>query len=112
MTTTWPRHRSGAPASPKVEGLPEEFRFHDFRHYLASLLIGSGLDVKVVPHRLRPGSAKTTWTPMAICGRTATSPLEPPWVQCWRLVRSGNLKLHKSAAQRRVAVRCRNTWRT
>jgi len=28
--------------------------------YLASLLIGSGLDVKVVQHRLRHGSAKTT----------------------------------------------------
>jgi len=32
----------------------------DLRHYLASLLIGSGLDVKVVQHRLRHGSAKTT----------------------------------------------------
>jgi hypothetical protein len=39
---------------------PEAFRFHDLRHYLASLLIGSGLDVKVVQHRLRHGSAKTT----------------------------------------------------
>ena len=47
-------------ARPKVEGLPVEFRFHDLRHYLASLLIGSGLDVKVVQHRLRHGSAKTT----------------------------------------------------
>jgi integrase len=40
--------------------LPEGFRFHDLRHYLASLLVGSGLDVKVVQHRLRHGSAKTT----------------------------------------------------
>ena len=40
--------------------LPEGFRFHDCRHYLASLLIGSGLDVKVVQHRLRHASASTT----------------------------------------------------
>ena len=43
-----------------MEGLPAEFRFYDLRHYLASLLIGSRLDVKVVQHRLRHGSAKTT----------------------------------------------------
>jgi len=43
-------------ARPKVEG----FRFQDLRYYLASLLIVSGLDVKVVQHRLRHGSAKTT----------------------------------------------------
>lgn len=41
-------------------GLPDGFRFHDLRHYLASLLIGSGLDVKVVQARLRHASAKTT----------------------------------------------------
>jgi integrase len=43
-----------------VEGLPEGFRFHDLRHYYASLLISSGLDVKVVQTRLRHGSAATT----------------------------------------------------
>jgi integrase len=32
----------------------------DLRRYLASLLIGSGLDVKAVQHRFRHGSAKTT----------------------------------------------------
>ena len=37
-------------------GLP----LHDLRHYLASLLNASGLDVKVVQHRLRHDSAKTT----------------------------------------------------
>ena len=41
-------------------GMPEGFRFHDLRHYLASLLIASGLDVKVVQARLRHASAKTT----------------------------------------------------
>ena len=63
---------SGGPASPwaierairtarrKIEGLPEGFRFHDLRHYFASLLIASGADVKVVQARLRHASAKTT----------------------------------------------------
>ncbi|WP_433357420.1 IS701 family transposase [Microtetraspora malaysiensis] len=36
------------------------FRFHDLRHYLASLLIASGADVKIVQARLRHASAKTT----------------------------------------------------
>ena len=43
-----------------VTGLPEGFRFHDLRHFYASLLIASGADVKVVQHRLRHASAKTT----------------------------------------------------
>ncbi len=46
-------------ARAKVD-LPEGFRFHDLRHYYASLLISSGLDVKVVQTRLRHASAKTT----------------------------------------------------
>lgn len=60
QTSTWTIERAIRAARPKVAGLPGEFRFHDLRHYLASLLIGSGLDVKVVQHRLRHGSAKTT----------------------------------------------------
>ena len=36
------------------------FRFHDCRHYFASLLISAGLDVKVVQSRLRHASAMTT----------------------------------------------------
>jgi integrase len=60
QSSTWAIERAVRAARPKVDGLPEEFRFHDLRHYLASLLIGSGLDVKVVQHRLRYGSAKTT----------------------------------------------------
>lgn len=43
-----------------VDGLPAEFRYHDLRHYFASLLIASGADVKVVQARLRHSSAKTT----------------------------------------------------
>lgn len=47
-------------ARETVDGLPEGFRIHDLRHYYASLLIASGLDVKVVQARLRHASAKTT----------------------------------------------------
>ena len=49
-----------AAAASKVPGLPADFRFHDLRHYFASLLIASGADVKVVQARLRHASAKTT----------------------------------------------------
>ena len=47
-------------ACRETAGLPTDFRFHDLRHYFASLLIASGLDVKVVQARLRHASAKTT----------------------------------------------------
>ncbi|WP_034661334.1 site-specific integrase [Cellulomonas sp. KRMCY2] len=44
----------------RARALPEGFRFHDLRHFYASLLIASGADVKVVQARLRHASAKTT----------------------------------------------------
>jgi integrase len=44
----------------KVEGLPQGFTFHDLRHYLASLLIASGADIKTVQARMRHASATTT----------------------------------------------------
>jgi integrase len=47
-------------ARKKVPGLAEGFRFHDLRHYLASLLINSGTGVKVVQARARHASATTT----------------------------------------------------
>ncbi|VXC29397.1 Site-specific integrase [Microbacterium sp. 8M] len=47
-------------ARARVEGLPDDFRIHDLRHYFASLLISSGLDIKTVQARLRHASAKTT----------------------------------------------------
>jgi hypothetical protein len=59
-------------------GLPEGFRFHDLRHWYASLLISSGGDVKVVQARLRHASAKTR---TATCGPTPTTApgrLRPP----------------------------------
>ncbi|GAA4746601.1 tyrosine-type recombinase/integrase [Gordonia alkaliphila] len=56
----WSIERAVRAAKPKVKGLPEEFSFHDLRHYLASLLIASGSDVKTVQARLRHSSARTT----------------------------------------------------
>jgi integrase len=43
-----------------IDGLPEGFSFHDLRHYLASLLIASGADIKTAQARMRHASAKTT----------------------------------------------------
>jgi integrase len=47
-------------ARTRVPGLPAGFRYHDLRHYFASLLIAAGADVKTVQARLRHASAKTT----------------------------------------------------
>ena len=47
-------------ARTAVPGLPAGFRYHDLRHYFASMLIASGADVKVVQARMRHASAKTT----------------------------------------------------
>jgi integrase len=47
-------------ARNEAKGLPAGFRYHDLRHYFASLLIASGGDVKTVQARLRHASAKTT----------------------------------------------------
>ena len=51
--------RCATPRS-RVVGLPDGFSFHDLRHYLASLLIASGADIKTVQARLRHASASTT----------------------------------------------------
>jgi integrase len=56
----WALQRAFRAARSAVKGLPEGFRFHDLRHYYASLLISKSLDVKVVQARLRHASAKTT----------------------------------------------------
>ena len=56
----WGLERAFRAAKAKVPELPAEFRYHDLRHYYASLLIASGADVKVVQARLRHRSAKTT----------------------------------------------------
>lgn len=59
-TTPWAIERGIRAVRGSVEGLPEGFRFHDLRHYFASLLISHGLDVKVVQTRVRHASATTT----------------------------------------------------
>ena len=56
----WALERAIRTARGKVDGLPAGFRYHDLRHYFASLLIASGADVKIVQARLRHASAKTT----------------------------------------------------
>jgi integrase len=58
--STWALERAMRTARAKVPGLPKGFRYHDLRHYLASLLIADGADVKTVQARLRHASAKTT----------------------------------------------------
>jgi integrase len=60
---SWARGSCSAPCGTpgaKVPGLPAGFRYQDLRHYLASLLIASGADVKTVQARLRHASATTT----------------------------------------------------
>jgi integrase len=56
----WMLDRAFRAARGKVAGLPDGFRYHDLRHYFASLLIASGCDVKTVQARLRHKSATTT----------------------------------------------------
>jgi integrase len=56
----WALERAIRAARRQVDGLPDGFRYHDLRHYLASLLIADGADVKTVQARLRHAAAKTT----------------------------------------------------
>lgn len=58
--TPWQIDRAVRRARVEIDGMDAAFRFHDLRHYLASLLIASGADVKVVQARLRHASAVTT----------------------------------------------------
>ena len=60
QTATWAIERAIRSARQKVTRLAAARCFHDLRRYLASRLIGSGLDVKVVQHPLRHGSTRTT----------------------------------------------------
>lgn len=56
----WQIERALRDARPTIDGLPEEFGFQDLRHYLASLLIANGANIKVVQARMRHATAKTT----------------------------------------------------
>lgn len=59
-SSPWAIERAMRATRGGVPALPDGFRFHDLRHYYASLLISSGLDVKIVQARLRHASATTT----------------------------------------------------
>jgi integrase len=56
----WVLERAVRAARVKVQGLPDGFRYHDLRHWYASMLIASGANIKVVQARLRHASASTT----------------------------------------------------
>jgi integrase len=56
----WLIERAIRDVRDQIDGLPEGFSFHDLRHYLASLLIASGADIKTVQARMRHASARTT----------------------------------------------------
>lgn len=56
----WLIDRAVFEAKKTIDGLPEQFSFHDLRHYMASLLIASGADIKTVQARMRHASARTT----------------------------------------------------
>jgi integrase len=56
----WTLERHFRRVRASIPDLPDGFRWHDLRHYFASLLIASGADVKVVQARVRHASAKTT----------------------------------------------------
>jgi site-specific recombinase XerD len=48
-----------------VPGLPAGFRYHDLRHYLASLLIAHGANVKTVQARLGLDHVEQLQSPVA-----------------------------------------------
>jgi integrase len=56
----WLIERAMRGVREKIDGLPDGFSFHDLRHYLASLLIASGADIKTVQARMRHATARTT----------------------------------------------------
>jgi integrase len=56
----WIIERAMRDVRDKIDELPEGFSFHDLRHYLASLLIASGADIKTVQARMRHATARTT----------------------------------------------------
>ena len=56
----WMLERAVRAARERVAGLPAGFRYHDLRHYYASLLIDSGANIKIVQARVRHASARTT----------------------------------------------------
>ncbi|WP_245662381.1 site-specific integrase [Nocardia vermiculata] len=56
----WQMERALRDVKPRIKELPEGIGFQDLRHYLASLLIAAGANIKVVQARMRHATAKTT----------------------------------------------------
>jgi integrase len=56
----WIIERAVRDAKRGIDGVPEEFSFHDLRHYFASVLIADGADIKTVQARMRHALATTT----------------------------------------------------
>jgi integrase len=56
----WQLQRAFRDARARVPGLPAGYRFHDLRHYYASALIASGLDIKTTHNRIRHATGKST----------------------------------------------------
>jgi integrase len=75
-------------AGDAVDGLSEGFRFHDLRHYSASLLICKGLDVKVVQKSLSACLSEDDTRCLRAHAPTVKSPHELPLRKCWQHVRT------------------------
>lgn len=82
----WQLDRAVRAARVTIPGMSESFRFHDLRHYMASLLIASGADVKVVQARMRHASAKTTLDTYGHMWPDSDEPPGPPSRRSWWLV--------------------------
>jgi integrase len=101
----WALERAIRSARAKVDDLPAGFRFHDLRHYLASLLIAAGADVKVVQMRLRHASATTTlntyahmWPDADESTRAAVDKVLTARADSLRTKRSSSVRLPRSEA--------------
>jgi Phage integrase family len=112
----WAVERAMRTARKKVQGLPAGFGYHDLRHYLASLLIASGADVKTVQARPRHASARPRSTLTAISGLAATSPPGRPLMLSSPPRRNSDGTAvrppRNGAGQGRLVVRRRSTART
>ena len=69
-------------AAATKAGAPE-VRFHDLRHFYASVLIRKGLSVKVVQARLGHASAVETLDVYGHCGATTRTGPDRPSTSSW-----------------------------
>jgi integrase len=76
--SVWTLEKAMPTVRGTIEGLPDTFSFHDLRHYLASLLIASGADIKTVQPRMRHASATTTLDTYGHLWPEPTNPPGPP----------------------------------